>query len=230
MKAKVLLVEDNKQLNDANRRYLELAGYEVETAFFVSEARKKLVTFEPDVILLDVMLPDGDGVEFCKEIYGKTDAMIIFLTAKAAEEDTVRGLNAGGHVYLTKPYSPKVMLSYVERAVRIKKTNSEKLPEYVTHGKLAMNLPSVIALWDGVDLLLSVKEFAILLLLVQNHGKVLSAQTLYETVWKAPLINDKNTLWRHISSLKQKLINLAGNKVEIVSERGAGYMIWVEEG
>jgi DNA-binding response OmpR family regulator len=230
MKAKVLLVEDNRQLNDANRRYLELSGYEVETAYFIAEARGKLFVFEPDVILLDVMLPDGDGVEFCKEIYGKTAAMIIFLTAKAAEEDTVRGINAGGHVYLTKPYSPKVMLTYVERAVRLKKASSEKFPEYITLGKLAMNLPSVIALWDGVDLLLSVKEFAILLLLVQNHGKVLSAQTLYETVWKAPLINDKNTLWRHISSLKQKLINLAGDKVEIVSERGAGYMIWVEEG
>ncbi|MDR0991382.1 MAG: response regulator transcription factor [Ruminococcus sp.] len=230
MKAKVLLVEDNKQLNDANRRYLELSGYEVETAFFISDAREKLFTFEPDVILLDVMLPDGDGVDFCKEIYGKTDAMIIFLTAKAEEEDTVRGLHAGGHVYLTKPYSPTVMLSYVERAVRIKNANKEKLPEYVTLGKLTMNLPSVIALWDGVDLLLSVKEFAILLLLVQNHGKVLSAKTLYETVWKAPLIRDKNALWRHISSLRHKLFEAAGDSIEITSGRGAGYMINIAEG
>jgi DNA-binding response OmpR family regulator len=229
MKAKVLLVEDNKQLNDANRRYLELSGYEVETAFFVYEAREKLVTFEPDVILLDVMLPDGDGVEFCKEINSKTDTMIIFLTAKAAEEDTVRGLRAGGHVYLTKPYSPAIMISYVDRAMRIKRANSEKLSEYVTLGKLTMNLPSVIALWDGVDLLLSVKEFAILLLLIQNHGKILSAKKLYETVWKAPLAGDKNSLWRHISSLKHKLIAAAGDRVEIVSGRGAGYMIRVEE-
>jgi DNA-binding response OmpR family regulator len=228
MKSKVLLIEDNKQLNDANRRYLELAGYEVEIAFLISEAREKLYQFEPDVILLDIMLPDGDGVDFCTEIHGKTDAMIIFLTAKAAEEDTVRGLGAGGHVYLTKPYSPAVMLSYVERAVCIKQSNSEKLPEYVTLGKLSMNLPSVIALWDGVDLLLSIKEFAILLLLVQNHGKVLSAQTLYETVWKAPLAGDKNSLWRHISSLKHKLIAAAGDRVEIVSGRGSGYMIRVE--
>jgi DNA-binding response OmpR family regulator len=93
-----------------------------------------------------------------------------------------------------------------------------------------MNLPSVIALWDGVDLLLSVKEFAILLLLVQNHGKVLSAKTLYETVWKAPLIRDKNALWRHISSLRHKLFEAAGDKVEIVSGRGAGYMINIAEG
>jgi DNA-binding response OmpR family regulator len=229
MKAKILLVEDNKQLNDANRRYLELHDIEVETAYFITEARAKLFKFEPDVILLDVMLPDGNGVDFCKEIFGKTDALIIFLTAKTAEEDTVRGLNAGGHVYLTKPYSPAVMLSYVERAVRIKNASKEKLPEYVTLGKLSLNIQSVIALWDGVDLLLSVKEFAILLLLVQNHGKVLSAKTLYETVWKAPLIRDKNALWRHISSLRHKLFEAAGDKVEIVSGRGAGYMIRVEE-
>jgi DNA-binding response OmpR family regulator len=229
MKAKVLLVEDNKQLNDANRRYLELHDIEVETAYFITEARAKLFKFEPDVILLDVMLPDGNGVDFCKEIFGKTDAMIIFLTAKTAEEDTVRGLHAGGHVYLTKPYSPAVMLSYVERAVRINNANKEKLPEYVTLGKLTMNLPSVIALWDGVDLLLSVKEFAILLLLVQNHGKVLTAKTLYETVWKAPLIRDKNALWRHISSLRHKLFEAAGDEVEITSGRGAGYMINIAE-
>jgi DNA-binding response OmpR family regulator len=175
------------------------------------------------------MLPDGNGIDFCKEIVGKTDALIIFLTAKSAEEDTVRGLDAGGHVYLTKPYSPAVMLSYVERAVRIKRANSEKLPEYFTLGKLTMNLPSVIALWDGVDLLLSVKEFAILLLLVQNYGKTLSAKSLYETVWKAPLAGDKNALWRHISSLRHKLFEVAGDKVEIVSGRGEGYVISIKQ-
>jgi DNA-binding response OmpR family regulator len=103
MKAEILLVEDNEQLSETNRRYLELAGYEVKAAFTVEQARAFLEQADPDVILLDVMLPDGDGVDFCREIYGETDAQIIFLTAKASEEDQVLGLEAGGSIYLTKP-------------------------------------------------------------------------------------------------------------------------------
>jgi DNA-binding response OmpR family regulator len=80
----------------------------------------------PDVILLDVMLPDGDGIDFCREIYGKTAAQVIFLTAKSDNEDLKKGLAAGGNVYLTKPYSPTVMLSYVEREVQNKESLIEK--------------------------------------------------------------------------------------------------------
>lgn len=230
MKSEILLVEDNEQLNETNRRYLELAGYEVKTAYSLAEARAALSESDPDVILLDVMLPDGDGVDFCREIYDETDAQIIFLTAKASEEDQVKGFEAGGSVYLTKPYSLKVMVSVVESALRKREAKRDQLPKLLKIGDLRLNLPSALASWRDTDLLLSKKEFAILLLLSEHYGKPVSPEFVYETVWKAPLGNDKNSLWRQISSLKRKLFAVCREKAEITYSRASGYVLTVFEG
>jgi DNA-binding response OmpR family regulator len=230
MKAKILLVEDNEELNETNRRYLESAGYEVETAAFLAEARVKLIQMLPDVILLDVMLPDGDGIDFCQEIYGKTAAQVIFLTAKSGNDDLKKGLAAGGNVYLTKPYPMELMLSYVEREVQHKNSLIEKIPDVISYGGFSLSIRSGVAMWKGVDLILSAKELSILLLLVQHHDRAINDNSLYETIWKKPLIHDKNSLWRHISSLKQKITSVAGDKVEITFSRGSGYMLCILEG
>jgi DNA-binding response OmpR family regulator len=221
MKNRILLVEDNVQLNETNRRYLELAGYQVDTAFTLDEARKALAANDPDVILLDVMLRDGDGIEFCNEIIGKTAAEIIFLTAKTSETDQVRGLMSGGSVYLTKPYSLKVMLSYVEKAL----SRRTSVPKDITYGSLRFNTLSAMAFWNDTDLLLSQKEFSILLLLAENRGKPVSGDLLFETVWNVPSDKDKNTLRRHISTLKTKLSEATGKKLIIDFSRDDGYIL-----
>jgi DNA-binding response OmpR family regulator len=221
MKNRILLVEDNVQLNETNRRYLELAGYQIDTAFTLDEARKAIAENDPDVILLDVMLPDGDGIEFCEEITGKTAAEIIFLTAKTSETDQVRGLMSGGSVYLTKPYSLKVMLSYVETALRRKAAVTKD----ITYGSLRFNTLSATAFWNDTDLLLSQKEFSVLLLLAESRGKPVSSDTLLKTIWNAPSDKDKNTLRRHISTLKAKLTEKTGDSFSIDSERDEGYVL-----
>jgi DNA-binding response OmpR family regulator len=225
MKNRILLVEDNVQLNETNRRYLELAGYQIDTAFCLEDARKSLASNDPDVILLDVMLPDGDGIEFCEEITGKTAAEIIFLTAKTSETDQVRGLMSGGSVYLTKPYSLKVMLSYVEKALRRRATVNSKIPKDITYGSFRFNTLSAMAFWNDTDLLLSQKEFSILLLLAENNGKPVSGDLLFETVWNVPSDKDKNTLRRHISTLKTKLSEATDKKLIIDFSRDDGYIL-----
>ena len=101
-KGLVLLVEDNQALNSSNCRALTLRGYNVLTALTLAEARARLAGAEPDIILLDVALPDGDGISFCREIRGETAAHILFLTAKIEHEDMVLGLQYGGDDYITK--------------------------------------------------------------------------------------------------------------------------------
>ena len=106
----ILLVEDDADLNNANRRALELMRHTVHAALTLAQARAILDTTEPDVILLDVMLPDGDGFAFCREIRERTQAHILFLTAKAEHEDLLNGLAIGGDDYITKPFHVRELL------------------------------------------------------------------------------------------------------------------------
>jgi DNA-binding response OmpR family regulator len=114
----VLLVEDNEKLNAINRRALEGEGHRVLTALTLVQARERLAENDPEVILLDVLLPDGNGIDFCGEIRGDTDAHILFLTSRTEHEDRIRGLDTGGDDYITKPYKLEEMLSRVRSAMR----------------------------------------------------------------------------------------------------------------
>ena len=120
-KGTILLVEDNAELNDNNARALRMLDYEVHSALTLAEARAWLGENEPDVILLDVMLPDGDGIDFCAEIRDaplRTEAHILFLTARTGHEERVRGLAEGGDDYISKPFHPGELLARVEAAMR----------------------------------------------------------------------------------------------------------------
>jgi len=221
----ILLVEDNVDLNNANRRTLELRHYSVHAAFTLAQARECLNQTEPDIILLDVMLPDGDGFEFCNEIRGKTQAHILFLTAKTEHEDMVRGLTTGGDDYITKPFHAEELLARVKAVMRRRKMD---IPlKRITRGRLSIDFVSDQAFVDGKDLLLSQKEFSILCLLVQNEGNVLGAEHIYESVWGQPIGNDKNAVQVAISRLRGK-IKPAGYGISVI--RGSGYVFRKPEG
>ena len=215
----VLLVEDNPGLNAANARALGLSGYEVYAVLTLAEAQEQLAKVNPDVILLDVMMPDGDGFEFCDAIRHKTSAHIIFLTAKVMYADRIRGLYSGGDDYITKPFHPEELMARIAAAMR--RRSMDKTPtKMITKGSLTLDVISAQAFVDGRDLILTQKEFALLLLLVQNEDTTISAEQIYESVWRQPLNKDKNALQTAFSKLRGKLEQTG---YDIISHRGKGY-------
>jgi len=221
----VLLVEDNERLNAINFRALESEGYTILTALTLEQAREHLAANDPDVILLDVLLPDGNGLDFCGEIRGGTDAHILFLTSRTEHEDQIRGLDTGGDDYITKPYKLEEMLSRVRAAIRRRNMDAAKpARRTITRGSLTLNTVANQAFLNGEDMLLSPKEFSLLLLLTQNEGRTLSKEILYEAVWNAPMVGDSGAFWKQMSTLKKKL-DKDGGGVLTISHGGGGYML-----
>ena len=203
-KKTVLLVEDNIGLNDANSQALKLRGYTVLTAENLEQAREQLTQVSPDVILLDVMLPDGSGFDFCNEIRDKTKAYIIFLTARTTHEDMVLGITGGGDSYITKPFHPEEMLVKVDAAVRRRELEKAAVKTH-TFANMTLDIVTGQAFIDGVDLMLTKKEFSLLLVFTQNEGTLLSPDFLFKEVWNLPFFVYDKTLRRHISELRGKL-------------------------
>ena len=203
-KGTVLLVEDNIELSAANSRALELRDYKIYTAFTLKKARQYLMWIEPDVILLDVLLPDGNGFDFCKEIRDTTTAHILFLTAKIAHEDMVQGMSIGGDAYITKPFHPEEMLVKVDAAMR---RHGSDRAQIIRKGSLTLDIVAIQAFNDGESLMLTPIEFSLLLLLAKNEGHLLSPVFIYEAVWKVPAIKNKNALQTAISKLRRKIEN-----------------------
>ena len=216
----ILLIEDNEKLNDANSRAIKLRGYETLTAAALAEAREILSLSEPDVILLDVMLPDGDGFDFCEEIRGKTKAHILFLTAKTEHADKVRGLTAGGDDYIMKPFHPEELLARIASVMRRRAMDNQSV-KTLSIGNLALDIVAAQAFVNGADLVLSQREFALLLLFAQNENETMSAETLYEKAWGTTMANDKNTLQATISKLRKKI---KSSGYDVVAFRGQGYV------
>ena len=225
-KGTVLLIEDNKGLNDANAQALKLRGYNVLTAENLGQARERLAEISPDVILLDIMLPDGNGFDFCEEIRGKTKAYILFLTALASHEDMVRGLTGGGDAYITKPFHPEEMLVKVDAALRRMDMDKASVKN-LTIGNLVLDIVSGIASIDSNDLLLTKKEFSLLLVFAQNEGVILNAEYLFKQVWNLSTSVYDKTLRKHISELRHKLES--GSCSHTVSPiYGKGYVFQIE--
>jgi DNA-binding response OmpR family regulator len=214
----VLLVEDNDDLNQLNQRALELEGYTVLTALTLAEAREHLSRHSPQVILLDVKLPDGDGIDFCGEIRAETDAHILFLTSSTTYDDKVNGLTTGGDDYITKPYKLEELLARVSAVMR--RRGMVKPARNIIKGSLMLDTVADIAYLNDEDMMLTQKEFGLLHTLVQNEEKILSKDYLYETVWKRSINDDVRTVMTHISSMRKKLV---GSGYVITVSRGEGY-------
>jgi len=213
----ILLVEDDINLSEANRRILELRQYRVYIALTLESAREWLEKISPDIILLDIMLPDGDGIDFCKEIREMTQAHILFLTAKTEHEDMIKGLITGGDDYIAKPFHAKELLARVEAAMRRRRIG---VPiGQIKKGPFVLDLLSHRMLLNDEDLMLAKKEFDLLLLLVQNEGRIFSAQEIYAKVWGQPDINDNRALQAAISRCRKK-IESTGYHIANIREKG----------
>lgn len=213
---RILLVEDNEQIMRGNERMLTRRGYEVISALTLTEARSAIEVHMPDLFVLDIMLPDGSGLDFMAELRRHSQVPVLLLTGLTTTEDIVRGLSQGGDDYLAKPYDFGVLLARVEALLR----RAENVPEKLVRGRLCLDVTADVATFDSTDLLLSQKEFALLLIFVQNEKRFISAEYLYEKVWKQPMSGNSNTLKTTINRLREK-IKSCGYRIEW--SRGEGY-------
>jgi len=219
----ILLVDDNKDIQRLNKEMLERRGdYEVRLAMNLAEARKQIAEHRPDLVILDIMLPDGSGLDFIKELRNRNDEKdipVLLLTALGESVDVVKGLDTGADNYLSKPYDNSVLLAHIESLLR----RTSRVPKTLTKGPLTLDIIAGRAFIDGRDLLLTQKEFAVLLLLIQNEGSVISAETIYSNVWKqSPDADiDTNTLKATISNIRKK-IEPSGCEINV--SRGKGYI------
>jgi len=216
----ILLVEDNKEIMHGNRRLFELEGYDTASALTLAEARASINGRRPDAIVLDIMLPDGSGLDFMRELRGSEHAgiPILLLTGLATKEAILRGLKSGGDDYLTKPYDFDELLARAGALLR----RAARVPEVIAKGRLSLDVTAGVAMLDGKDILLTQKEFALLLVFVQNEGRCIGAEYLYEKIWKAPIMDDDNAVKTAVSKLRRKL---GGSGYAILAERGEGYIL-----
>jgi DNA-binding response OmpR family regulator len=222
VKQKILVVDDEPEAVELVEFNLKQAGYDVATAADGAEALRRTRTLLPSLIVLDVMLPEMDGLEVCKMLRRDpaTSAIpIIMLTAKAAEIDRVLGLELGADDYLTKPFSPRELVLRVRKLLTRGRGKPEEA-ECLTFGDLLIDVPRHLVSWRGRKVDLTATEFKLLTVLAQRRGRVQSRDHLLRDVWEYNTLVDTRTVDTHMRRLREKL-GPASKFLDTV--RGVGY-------
>ena len=213
----LLMVEDEPKVQANNKKMLERRGYRTKQAYTLSEAKAIIADEPPRVIVLDIQLPDGNGLGFLHELRQTSNVPVLMLTAMGTREDILRGLEAGGDDYLSKPYDISIFLKRVEALLR----RADLIPDELKIGALSISPVATKAYVNGEDMCLTSKEASLLMLFAQRPDKVLSAEYLYKEAWGQDLADDDNALKTVISRLRKKL---AGSGYTIAAERYEGYI------
>ena len=204
---KILVVDDEPDILELVQYNLEKGGFDVETATNGLEAIKIAKEMSPDLILLDVMMPEMDGMETCMQIRDHAkleDTVIAFLTARAEDYSQIAGFNAGADDYITKPIKPRVLLSRIHALLRRSQKGNDKKPVY--SGKtITIDRDRYIVIQNGTEMSLPKKEFELLSLLVSQPGKVFTRNSILTMVWGSDVVVGDRTIDVHIRKLREKL-------------------------
>ena len=222
---KILIVEDEKDILQLVKLYLEKEGFRTASAMTGTDGLRLVKTEHPDLIILDLMLPEMDGLEVCKRIRLNQDTAllpILMLTAKAEESDTVIGLELGADDYVTKPFSPKALVARVKALLRRLERNANIAQTQYHYGPLLVDLSRHEVRLKGVEVPLTAKEFGLLEHLVRNVGRVLTRDVLLNAVWGYDYYGTTRTVDVHVRRLKQKLPFLDD---AIISVKSLGYKL-----
>lgn len=224
---KILIVEDEISFSDALAYLLKKESYEVEVAVNGAEAIERFQTFNPDLILLDLMIPEVSGTEVCRVIRSTSQVPIIMLTAKDSEIDKVVGLELGADDYVTKPYSSRELLARMKAVMRRNSGDSAGLEEgsLLTAGSVRMDLDKHQVTVNSVAVTFPLKEFELLEFLMRNSGRVLTRSQLIDRVWGNDYFGDTKTLDVHIKRLRAKIEEDPANPKIIHTIRGLGYKL-----
>jgi two-component system response regulator VicR len=229
MEKRILVVDDEKPIADILQFNLQKEGYEVICAYDGEEALQKVEEVMPDLILLDIMLPQKDGMEVCREVRKKYDMPIIMLTAKDSEIDKVLGLELGADDYVTKPFSTRELLARVKANLRRHSQAAAQEDVNDTNeiiiGSLVIRPDAYIVLKRGETIELTHREFELLHYLAKHIGQVMTREHLLQTVWGYDYYGDVRTVDVTVRRLREKIEDNPSHPSWIVTRRGVGYYL-----
>ena len=224
--ATILIVDDELNIIELAKLYLERDGYDVVDAANGQEALSKHKAINPNLIILDLMLPDIDGLDVCRQVRAKSNVPVLMLTARKEDVDKIVGLELGADDYLTKPFNPRELVARVKAILRRYQMGTKPC-ETIEMGKLRIDILRHEVTVAGKPLELRTKEFDLLTAFAQNLGIVLSREKLLEVVWGYDYYGETRTVDVHVNHLRNKITD---SGVDIETLRGTGYKMTVTGG
>ncbi len=230
---KILIAEDDTEIAELERDYLEMNGFETYIAGDGQTALERGLSGEYDLILLDVMLPHIDGYELCRQLRQKTDVPILMVTAKGESADKIQGLDLGADDYIPKPFDPAELVarvrSHLSRYARLTSPQSSPKNDEINIGPITIYPKNWKVLKNGVEIKFPNREFEILVFLARHPNKVFSREELFERIWGIGYISDSATVTVHIGRIREKLEEEPQNPKIIETVWGAGYRLNMPE-
>jgi two-component system response regulator ResD len=222
---KVLIVDDDENISEVIKMYLENSGYETKVSHNGREAQEFFVQYKPDLVMLDIMLPSVDGIDVLKWIRKQSETPVIMLTAKGETFDKVLGLELGADDYIVKPFEPKEMVARVKAVLRRYNVENED-KEVLKFPDLTVDINSYNVVFKGAEVKMPPKEFELLYFLARNKNRVFTREQLLCEVWGYDYPGDSRTVDVHIKRLREKLHDGANWELETVW--GVGYKFEVK--
>lgn len=224
---KLLLVEDESDILILEKKLLMKEGYKsIVTAADCRQALNKALEIRPDLIILDIMLPDGNGFDLYQKLRKETESPILFLSARDEDADRIAGLGLGADDYITKPFLPEELLLRIRNVLlRTYKEDKEGTKNVLLLGDITIDWGGGMICRNGQEIMLTAKEYQILQKLAENRGNIVTIDCLCDTLWQLENYGYENTLMVHIRRLREKLEEDPSNPKWLLTVRGLGYKL-----
>lgn len=219
---KILIIEDDKTISDELKILLDDNGYDSYQLFNFHQVTKKIIEFDPDLVLLDIVLPGTNGQTILKEIRKESNLPVIMLTSKTGDINEIMSMSYGADDYITKPYNPTLLLLRIETLFR--HLDDQGSDDQIEYNQMTINLLKSTLTYKDNEIILSKNELTILYYLIKNHGKIVSRDELMDHLWDYSDFVDDNTLTVNINRLRKKMKNL-GILDSIETRRKQGYIL-----
>lgn len=219
---KILIIEDDKTISDELKILLDDNGYDSYQLFNFHQVTKKIIEFDPDLVLLDIVLPGTNGQTILKEIRKESNLPVIMLTSKTGDINEIMSMSYGADDYITKPYNPTLLLLRIETLFRHLDVQGSN--DQIEYNQMTINLLKSTLTYKDNEIILSKNELTILYYLIKNHGKIVSRDELMDHLWDYSDFVDDNTLTVNINRLRKKMKSL-GILDSIETRRKQGYIL-----
>ena len=220
---RIMIVDDDPHICEIVQVYCEREGFISSYSHNGTEAMKQLASFKPDLIVLDVMLANENGIDWCRNARSFTNAPIVFLSSREEDDVKISALSDGGDDYVTKPFSPSVLMAKIKAHLR--RVSTGRREQLLELPGLTLDYYAQSVIMGSETIFLSKKEFGLLSYMAQHVNRVVSADALFQLIWGTESVEDTRTVAVHISNLRRKIEADPAHPERIVTIRGSGYML-----